>query len=339
MKRKVLFFCLVYAAWWIGSIVYVKWIGSSGLIISKQKKKILAPLQLQSNEILTSITKFNNDSKIISTTTKEKILDKYRKRYEYYTPNSSNIGSYDTDNKGIIVNPTCGSSPDFYDFFSLSKINRSGRKEDCRIYERFFKDAWESNEFKGTFVELGGFDGMRESNSRFFEHCLGWEGLLIEGNPDNYRRMVLNRPLAHRMSFAPSCNHDGENVTFSQRAGTDSGLPGYAFHDKGRNIISVPCGPLTPVLEGVFGQNPHINFFSLDVEGSEDLVLSTIDFDRVKIDVFLIEVMNRNCQDKCELREKVRERMKKNGYIMKRIFVPGSDVYFHPNSTFQLKEI
>lgn len=35
-----------------------------------------------------------------------------------------------------------------------------------------------------------------------------------------------------------------------------------------------------------------MNFFSLDVEGAEKLVVDTIDFSRVQIDIFMIEVQN-----------------------------------------------
>ena len=55
--------------------------------------------------------------------------------------------------------------------------------------------------------------------------------------------------------------------------------------------VTVPCGPLGPVIEHVFGGKldlpPRVNFFSLDVEGAEKLVLDTIDFSRVQIDILM----------------------------------------------------
>ncbi|MEM7189422.1 MAG: methyltransferase, partial [Pseudomonadota bacterium] len=35
----------------------------------------------------------------------------------------------------------------------------------------------------GTFVEIGGYDGITGSNCLFFELMRGWSGLLIEPSP------------------------------------------------------------------------------------------------------------------------------------------------------------
>ncbi len=66
--------------------------------------------------------------------------------------------------------------------------------EDIKMYKRFFK----SSHYKGNgyFVEIGGLNGISFSNSYLFEQCLGWKGMLIEANPDNYKSMIYNRPCA-----------------------------------------------------------------------------------------------------------------------------------------------
>ena len=40
----------------------------------------------------------------------------------------------------------------------------------------------------GTFVEIGAFDGVNLSNTYMLERCYDWRGLLIEANPENFRR-------------------------------------------------------------------------------------------------------------------------------------------------------
>ena len=35
----------------------------------------------------------------------------------------------------------------------------------------------------GTFLELGAFDGWKESNTLHLETCLGWRGILVDGQP------------------------------------------------------------------------------------------------------------------------------------------------------------
>ena len=182
---------------------------------------------------------------------------------------------------------------------------------------------------------------MQESNSRFFEVCLGWKGLLVEGQPDNYRGVLRDRPLAHKMSFAPSCNAEYEKVNktvqFAIYPMTNSGLKGHAKTYDAKPHIDVPCGPFTPVLEDIFAfSNKRINFFSLDVEGSENLVLETIDFSKVMIDVMMIEIQNNHCKKECEVREQVRQKMSTEGYLRYEALIPKSDIYVHQKSLYQL---
>ena len=74
-----------------------------------------------------------------------------------------------------------------------------------------------------------------------------------------------------------------------------------------------------------------MNFFSLDVEGAEKLVLDTIDFSRVQIDILMIEVENSFCKKGCEVRKQVRKKMADAGYEKHEGIVQASDVYIHPN--------
>lgn len=67
---------------------------------------------------------------------------------------------------------------------------------DRTAYIKFFAGFGKTNENKdyrekdvrnGTFVEVGAFDGKRDSMSLFFEKNLGWSGILIEGATPNAR--------------------------------------------------------------------------------------------------------------------------------------------------------
>jgi len=149
-----------------------------------------------------------------------------------------------------------------------------------------------------------------------------------------------NRPYAHRMSFAPACENSGETIKFAATKFSNSGLVGYAkAFDKHEHLhIDVPCGPLSPVLKDIFADRGKIiNFFSLDVEASEELVLNTIDFEKIHIDILMVEV---ECEfstekDACSMRERIRAKMYDAGYTIYGGLVPRSDVYLHPRSPFQ----
>lgn len=47
-----------------------------------------------------------------------------------------------------------------------------------------------------VFLEMGGGEGIRESNTFPLEACLGWRGVLVEPNPNMHRRICTNRPRA-----------------------------------------------------------------------------------------------------------------------------------------------
>jgi hypothetical protein len=145
-------------------------------------------------------------------------------------------------------NNGCGVSPDFKIWSSIPHVsNRSRYGEDMKIYNLFFKDHIYNNNNNNnittptptlpgggaaslrrdevmTYVELGAFDGIRESNSHFFDYCLGWKGLLLEGNPVIYASLLENRPNAHKMNFAPSCHDWNTTVTFFASAFTNAGI-------------------------------------------------------------------------------------------------------------------
>ncbi|KAG7343938.1 methyltransferase FkbM domain containing protein [Nitzschia inconspicua] len=262
----------------------------------------------------------------------------YFQTYRYIPPLSRN------DSHAVVPNKQCGSFPDFESYFQKGYTERSsGANEDKIIFETFFKPYLQTVEdlrhFRGTYVELGAFDGIRESNSRFFDDCLGWNGLLIEGNPLKYIELIPNRPFSNKMSMAPSCKEGGSTIQFWVSPFTNAGLEGKALAYVNTTAVSVPCGPFTPILIDVFDGYDSINFMSLDVEGAEYLVLETMDFAAIpRIDILMIEAENMFCKPNkdCLVRNQVRERMHREGYLRYSGYIARSDVYVHPKSRFQM---
>ena len=50
-----------------------------------------------------------------------------------------------------------------------------------------------NNQSGGFFVEAGAWDGITSSNTYFFEKELGWDGLLIEPDRQNYLEIAKHR--------------------------------------------------------------------------------------------------------------------------------------------------
>ena len=96
--------------------------------------------------------------------------------------------------------------------------------------------------------------------------------------------------------------------------------------------IDVPCGSLTKVLQDVL--NGHVSFFSLDVEGAEPFIVQNIDFNKVFIEMMMIENYNSFCEKRkpCASRTAFRKAMKEAGYFMFENMVRKSDVFIHPLS-------
>lgn len=182
--------------------------------------------------------------------------------------------------------------------------------EDEIIYNTIY-----ANEPKcgGVVVEMGGLDGQTFSNSWFFQYALSWKALLVEAFPDNYDKMVVNRPDAINV-FGAIC--PGKSISFQT---AESGATGgavkdmSAFHKErfvggAAPLIEVPCMTLSEL----FHKNgiDHVDLFYLDVEGGELTVLETFDWS-VPIDIFVVEMDSSNPQKD----EAVRQLLFAHGYV------------------------
>ena len=212
----------------------------------------------------------------------------------------------------------------------------------------------------GFFIEIGAFDGEAFSNTLLLERVRGWTGLLIEANPFEFERMVAkgrNAHMAHAcISRTPSIQFlVGGSMSRSLRpAGTfrEAEMDQFlhapvnlnAHHEAklatmrgagqpdGRSVVTVGCTPLTSLLDRIDPPTDPTNstrymidFFSIDVEGAELELLEAIDWDRVRIDVLLVEVNDNH--------EQIFHLLSKHGYTE----VPpvlGQDVLFVGPSMF-----
>ena len=253
---------------------------------------------------------------------KAKRMEVYRERYQYNEPQSRN------DDGGL----DCGLAPNYNTFFNLKNTERSRSNEDLTVFETFFK---EQHQGRGVYVEMGAYNGKKESNTRFFDECLGWDGLLVEPNPIMTQQVIDNRPHAHRLFYAPSCTEEeeknGKTISFVAEDSTRSSIEGIDSEANAEDRVEVPCGSLTNVLLDLF-PNRHINFYSLDVEGAEPLILRNLDLNAVTVDVLIAENINRMCQDDCPAREEVRRIMvKEYNYALYPYVVERSDLFIHPD--------
>jgi FkbM family methyltransferase len=159
------------------------------------------------------------------------------------------------------------------------------------------ENAWNRYFFghrNGTFLELGGLDGLLYSNSFVLERSFGWRGVIVEGSPGNFEEVVRNRPEVLAIHSAV-CNTT-RMVAFLERRtkgccrGVVESLRENSLGQPSESdprVIQVPCRPLRDVLL----ESPirHFNLMFLDVEGGEMGVLQGIDYAAITFDVICVE--------------------------------------------------
>lgn len=169
--------------------------------------------------------------------------------------------------------------------------------QDKIIYENFFSGKKD----KGFFLEIGADDGIRFSNCKFFEETLNWDGIAIEPRKEGYNELIKNRK-CKCLNILLS-NKEGV-VKFLNIKGYGLGLSGIVdnYDSKHMNRIKNELKNknnkgfeeemlTTKKLGDILEKNnvTHIDFLSIDTEGSELDILSTIDFNKVFIDIITIE--------------------------------------------------
>ena len=198
--------------------------------------------------------------------------------------------------------------------------SRSQYQDESKVIRKM---GW-ATKHGGMYVEIGALDGMRGTNTLHLHTCLNWTGLLVEASPTNYQSLIQNvnktRPDAYIKYGAVCPGVEKKSLVFTKGKGTTQAAvevmtSSYArqWHKKTSvsNTVEVPCAPMANYL--LEANITHVDFFSLDVEGSEFEVLSTIDFNRVSIETFWVE-FDLHSKDK---NWKCRQLLKNQGYSLR----------------------
>tara|TARA_Y100000593_G_scaffold74117_1_gene136276 strand:+ start:1688 stop:2491 length:804 start_codon:yes stop_codon:yes gene_type:complete len=182
-----------------------------------------------------------------------------------------------------------------------------GQKCEDYLVNLIFKEK------KGVFIDVGAHDGIRFSNSYAFS-LLNWKGICIEAHPDYYQICYNNRNNDSTKVINIACtNKDSENVTFySNYRGSLSTLNpdlndtykrdyiGYYidkdYSGKVENFTNGPIQVVGKKMDTIIEENieflndGNIDLISIDVDGSEEFVLSGFDILKYKPRVIIYEV-------------------------------------------------
>ena len=141
----------------------------------------------------------------------------------------------------------------------------------------------------GFYIECGANDGVNQSNTWYFEKQLGWKGLLIEPVESVFNQLKKNRskgnyfiqkalrPINFKKKIIKLNLNEGDTLT--TRSNPDNII---------RKKIKVQTINLDAILNKINAPK-LIDFFSLDVEGDEFLVLKGINFKKYSFKYLLVE--------------------------------------------------
>lgn len=171
----------------------------------------------------------------------------------------------------------------------------SQHRQDRYLDEEIFK-----SKENGVFVDVGAFNGEAFSNTCFFERFRDWTGLCIEPLPEYFEQMKTKR----KCQLLNACVSDTEGEQeFWHLTDWCSMLSGLAssydeahvkrihseLKDYGgtKSVTKVK----TYLLKNILAQYnlTHIDYISIDTEGSEMQILKSIDFSKVNITCFSVE--------------------------------------------------
>ena len=158
----------------------------------------------------------------------------------------------------------------------------------------------------GVYIELGGLDGVFQSNTKWLQDEFEWAGILIEPSPNKFNECVKNRPNNSFFNCACVSFDYGSDKIKGDFIGTAMSSVG----GKRKNRLpSVEVDAKT--LQEIMNLSPYndIDFLSLDVEGYELEVLKGIYFTKQKIIHILIEVYIND-------QENIFHFMEKNNYTL-----------------------
>lgn len=177
-----------------------------------------------------------------------------------------------------------------------------------KYYSQYGQDKWLyknlfTNKTNGFFIEVGADDGVDKSNTLFFEETLGWKGICVEPSPTRFNSLIKNRKcltenvaVSKQKGEAKFLDIQGYGKglsgiiktysdTWKQRIQTDIQHP----QNKGFEKVTVPTITFTELLEKNNAPSV-IDFCSIDTEGHEYEVVTSLDFTKYTINVFVIEL-------------------------------------------------
>lgn len=165
-------------------------------------------------------------------------------------------------------------------FFKLI-INKK-KLSKSQIFQDLFAYFFSNCKKKGTFIEIGGGNGVDLSNSYILEKKFKWRGVICE--PDS---RLHSNILAKRKCFLetrPVSSSVNKNIYFYFKGLYDS-YASLSYSPSAKKLKSISLNNLIKKYQ--LGKN--IDYISIDTEGNELDIIKNFNFNKYNVKIFTIE--------------------------------------------------
>jgi len=164
-------------------------------------------------------------------------------------------------------------------------------------------DALREQGYKPFFVESGALEGEGDSNTLFLEKSQHWQGLLVEPSNKNFPHLHEKHRKAWAFHGAISPTTGSAKLQFLDSGNGESGIKGISEPSATPTEMYTQAEPLVGLLGRIQpAKKLVVDFWSLDIEGSEGAVLESTDFSQVQVGVLMIE-MNKGDENNARVRK------------------------------------
>ena len=145
------------------------------------------------------------------------------------------------------------------------------------------------NKDEGIYIELGANDGLKQSNTAYFEFTRKWKGVLIEPSPIAYEKCVKNRPNSIVLNYAcVSSDYNKESIKGDFNGNLMSSVNGERLKSDNQ-LISVKTSTLNSIIQKYLNSQ-QIDLLTLDAEGYEYEILKGLNLNLYRPKYILIEI-------------------------------------------------
>ena len=166
--------------------------------------------------------------------------------------------------------------------------------------DRFLLENFFRGKRRGTFLDIGAYDGETLSNTLYFEETMGWTGLCVEPLPSAFAKLKARRKAICENTSLADFEGEAEFVEADDVHGENermfSGLVATfdprqvqrieaMKQNQSRRVVKVTKLSTLLAKHALY----DFDYCSIDTEGAELAILSDFDPSRVRVSVFTIE--------------------------------------------------